>query len=168
MCLQESNLRLRGTANEAQKGSVWCAVTWIADNDVPGDDESVGMVSSYLTVCLVADVFGFTEESVAGDVLAIRERWKKSLKREIKKMAAKRVIGQLSRKLEWTNLVTALLKYRESLISETEREERESISVLDNRKLKPDFKRMGLLWSEINALDSVIESLRKRINKKGK
>lgn len=83
-------------------------------------------------------------------------------------MAAKRVIGQLSRKLEWTNLVTALLKYHEDLLLEAEREERESIAVLDNRKLKPDSKRMGLLWSEINALDSVIESLRKRINKKGK
>lgn len=49
------------------------AVEWIAYNDAPGDDDDVEALTSYLTVCLVADVFGIRVERVARSVKAIRD-----------------------------------------------------------------------------------------------
>ena len=48
------------------------AVRWIAHEDNPGDDESAEDLSAYLTVALVADLFGKTADVVAADVYALR------------------------------------------------------------------------------------------------
>ena len=41
------------------------AVAWIADNDNVGDGDSPDELSTYLTVALVADLFGIEREAVA-------------------------------------------------------------------------------------------------------
>jgi len=48
------------------------AVQWIADNDAPGDDVPAPDLAGYLTVMLVADLFGRTEAKVATDVWELR------------------------------------------------------------------------------------------------
>lgn len=44
------------------------AVRWIADNDATGDNDSVEVVSGYISVVLVADLFGADPWKVAVDV----------------------------------------------------------------------------------------------------
>lgn len=44
------------------------AVAWIANEDAPGDDDDVEILSGYLTVCLVADLFDKEPGKVAADV----------------------------------------------------------------------------------------------------
>lgn len=44
------------------------AITWIADNDNAGSGESVETIQGYLTVQLVADLFGASTNDVAVDV----------------------------------------------------------------------------------------------------
>lgn len=44
------------------------AVQWIADNDASGDEDPPEALAKYLTVCLVADIWGKTPERVAKDV----------------------------------------------------------------------------------------------------
>lgn len=48
------------------------AVEWIATNDSPGDAEFEEALRGYLTVALVADLFGVSCERVAKDVAALR------------------------------------------------------------------------------------------------
>jgi hypothetical protein len=48
------------------------AVLWIANEDNPGDNESVEFLSGYLTVALVADLFGKDQKEVAMAVWRIR------------------------------------------------------------------------------------------------
>jgi hypothetical protein len=50
------------------------ACRWIAKNDAPGDDHDVETLAGYLTVVLVADVFGSTPEDVASIVYRMREK----------------------------------------------------------------------------------------------
>lgn len=51
------------------------AVEWIAREDEPEDDD-IGSIESYITVALVADVFGRTDYAVAEAVLKSRQkRW---------------------------------------------------------------------------------------------
>lgn len=49
------------------------AVAWVADND---DSETLDVetVRSYVTVALVADLFGVEQEKVAADVVKFREK----------------------------------------------------------------------------------------------
>lgn len=48
------------------------AITWIAVEDAPGDNDPPDMLRGYLTVCLVAclvaDLFGKDQDQVALDV----------------------------------------------------------------------------------------------------
>jgi hypothetical protein len=48
------------------------AVAWIALNDSAGDDEGEETVAGYLTVVLVADIFGVPAATVAREVLDYR------------------------------------------------------------------------------------------------
>lgn len=48
------------------------AIEWIAINDSPGDAEPEEALRGYLTVALVADLFGLSCERVAKDVAALR------------------------------------------------------------------------------------------------
>jgi hypothetical protein len=48
------------------------AVVWIALNDNPGDDHPASVLVEYLTVVLVADLFGREPFQVAADVLKAR------------------------------------------------------------------------------------------------
>lgn len=48
------------------------AIQWIAANDNPGDAEPLEAVAAYLTVALVADLFGVTPDRVAADVIKAR------------------------------------------------------------------------------------------------
>ena len=50
------------------------AVAWIALNDAPADQEPASALVGYLTVLLVADLFGRPEFLVADDVLRYRAR----------------------------------------------------------------------------------------------
>jgi hypothetical protein len=47
------------------------AIRWVAVNDEPldGDPRSI---ASYISTCLVADLYGYTPEKVAQDIAAIR------------------------------------------------------------------------------------------------
>lgn len=51
------------------------AVRWIADNDEDGGSAEVQDVAIYVTVMLIADIFGVDNTKVAADVL--RERAKR-------------------------------------------------------------------------------------------
>lgn len=48
------------------------AVAWIALNDNPGDNESLDILSGYVSVALVADLFGVSQYKVAQDVWIYR------------------------------------------------------------------------------------------------
>jgi hypothetical protein len=48
------------------------AIEWIARNDNPGDYETAEEISRYLTVGLVADLWGKSESDVAVDVERVR------------------------------------------------------------------------------------------------
>ena len=48
------------------------AIRWIAYNDNPGEDEAAHEMAGYLTVLLVADLFGAKPYSVAVDVQRTR------------------------------------------------------------------------------------------------
>ena len=48
------------------------AVLWVAINDSAGDNEPAEQVADYLTVLLIADVFGSTPRKVADDVIRAR------------------------------------------------------------------------------------------------
>lgn len=50
------------------------AVEWIALNDSAGDDADAYTLTGYLSVQLVADVFGRDEGIVAEDVFTYRQR----------------------------------------------------------------------------------------------
>lgn len=56
-----------------KRPSYWAAVRWIADNDNPGDDEPSENIAGYMTVLLVADLFGVEADNVAIDVWAQRQ-----------------------------------------------------------------------------------------------
>lgn len=51
-------------------------IEWIALNDEVGDDEALNeaVVATYISTCLLADLFGVTVERVAEDV--VRRRYK--------------------------------------------------------------------------------------------
>jgi hypothetical protein len=48
------------------------AITWIANEDAPADDDPPDVLAGYLTVCLVADLFGKENKKVAHDVFQLR------------------------------------------------------------------------------------------------
>ncbi len=48
------------------------AVIWISENDSPGDDDDVEILSGLVTVCMVADLFNIASDIVAQDVLSCR------------------------------------------------------------------------------------------------
>lgn len=48
-------------------------VAWIANNDNPGDKEGVEQVQHYLTVLLLADLWGVDNDKVAADVIQYRK-----------------------------------------------------------------------------------------------
>lgn len=48
------------------------AITWIAENDNPGDDESADAIAGYLTTLLVADTFELEAKQVAEAVYKLR------------------------------------------------------------------------------------------------
>jgi len=48
------------------------AVQWIANEDSPGDNDDIETLRGYLTVCLVADLFGKDQDKVAKDVYEAR------------------------------------------------------------------------------------------------
>lgn len=54
------------------------AVAWIANNDSPGDspgdNDPAEIIAGLVTVCLVADLFGVSNERVAADVIRYREK----------------------------------------------------------------------------------------------
>lgn len=47
-------------------------VAWIAENDNPGDNEGVDQVAGYVSVLLLADLFGKEPERVAQDIVRYR------------------------------------------------------------------------------------------------
>jgi hypothetical protein len=49
------------------------AVLWIAENDAPGDRHGPGELAGYISVALVADLFGKDQRQVAFDVHSVRE-----------------------------------------------------------------------------------------------
>ena len=49
------------------------AIAWIADNDNPGDDDLPEELAGYLTVVLVADLYGVPAEDVAAQVWRCRD-----------------------------------------------------------------------------------------------
>lgn len=51
------------------------ALSWIALNDAPGDDDNAADTAGYLTVCLVADLFNKEPYEVARKVVHLRRRW---------------------------------------------------------------------------------------------
>jgi hypothetical protein len=50
------------------------AIEWIALNDNLGDDESEDVLEGYLTVAMVADLFGAETSRVAADVAKYRAK----------------------------------------------------------------------------------------------
>lgn len=54
--------------------SYWAAVRWITDNDSPGDNDSIEWIAKYVTVLLVADLFGIEADKVATDIWAVRQK----------------------------------------------------------------------------------------------
>ena len=48
-------------------------VAWIARNDNAGNGDGVAEIAEYVTVLLLADLFGKTEAAVAADVFKARE-----------------------------------------------------------------------------------------------
>ena len=56
-----------------QRGSYRFAVEWIALNDNAGDGDESKQISGYLTVALLADLFGVLQERIAKDVLTFRK-----------------------------------------------------------------------------------------------
>lgn len=48
------------------------AIAWIADNDSAGNDDNADAVKEYVTVCLIADLFGADVARVATDVVRHR------------------------------------------------------------------------------------------------
>lgn len=48
-----------------KRPSYYAACQWIADNDNPGAEAGLEEIQDYLTVCLVADIFGKTTKQVA-------------------------------------------------------------------------------------------------------
>lgn len=58
--------------NLTRRPSYGRAVQWIADNDSPGDDESVPRIAEYISTLLVADLFGARPVQVAIDVVRTR------------------------------------------------------------------------------------------------
>ena len=50
------------------------AFQWIAWNDNPGDKEPPEIIQGYMTVALVADLWGLTKEEVARAVWYWREK----------------------------------------------------------------------------------------------
>jgi fructose-1,6-bisphosphatase len=50
------------------------AIAWIAHNDNAGNDDSEEDVAGYVTVGLVADLFGKTDAEVAAAVMRIRRK----------------------------------------------------------------------------------------------
>jgi hypothetical protein len=48
------------------------ALMWIAQNDASGDNEQPEDIASYISVCLVADLFGKLQGDVARDVYDTR------------------------------------------------------------------------------------------------
>jgi len=63
---------------KGKRASYHEAVAWISHNDEAGSDDALNMewVSCYVTVCLIADIFGKTSEEVAKAVIRHRKKWK--------------------------------------------------------------------------------------------
>lgn len=57
-----------------KRASYRAAVAHVAMNDNPGDNESVEVLTGYLTVVLISELFGVTSERVARDVMRVREQ----------------------------------------------------------------------------------------------
>lgn len=53
------------------------AVDWIARNDALGDDEGVEELRGYISVVLIADIFGADAVRVATDVKRLRDKIEK-------------------------------------------------------------------------------------------
>lgn len=49
------------------------AIAWIALNDSPGDNENAETMAGYVSVLLVADLFGKDQNQVAKDVFQYRQ-----------------------------------------------------------------------------------------------
>lgn len=47
-------------------------VDWIAANDNPADCDEINGVAGYISVLMLADIFGKEPERVAADILAVR------------------------------------------------------------------------------------------------
>lgn len=65
-----------GARTKTKRASYREAIAWVAENDACGDDDACDLevVESYLTVALVADLFGKTTEEVGQAVVAYRKR----------------------------------------------------------------------------------------------
>ena len=61
------------------------AVEWIATQDEPAE-ENVGEVASLISVCLVADLWGKGETTVAVDVLAYRRKRREIEAKRVEKL----------------------------------------------------------------------------------
>lgn len=48
------------------------AVEWIANEDANGDDDPVDVLAGYISVALVADIYGKDQAEVARDVYNLR------------------------------------------------------------------------------------------------
>jgi hypothetical protein len=57
-----------------QRASYRYAIAWIALNDNLGDDEAEDVLRGYLTVVMVADLFGVEPDRVAADVAKYRKK----------------------------------------------------------------------------------------------
>lgn len=58
----------------AKKQGYKFGVEWIALNDAAGDDEPAEQMTGYISVALLADLFGKDAENVAKDVYAYRQK----------------------------------------------------------------------------------------------
>lgn len=65
-----------GARSKHQAQEYQFAVEWIAWNDSPGDEDGVNDLQSYVSVALVADIYGVAARTVARDVVAVRKRSK--------------------------------------------------------------------------------------------
>jgi hypothetical protein len=54
------------------------AVAWIVHNDEP-NELNLEVIAGFISVCLVADLFGFSTGKVANDVLFFRQQIRKEI-----------------------------------------------------------------------------------------
>ena len=62
-----------------RRASYRFAVHWIAENDNSAEDDDASKTACYMTVHLVADMFGLDDDRVARDVVRVRRDWTKGV-----------------------------------------------------------------------------------------